>query len=132
MPYHHESRHMTHELPDFSDTQNHIFLAARELLSAAVGVLKFCRTYVERTSIERPHPNMVRFFSKAIAVASELGSSMMKSLPLKETAEKLTRHVCDTIEREMRKQNTGVAQRHSKKALKKIKKVKSKKRKPHR
>jgi hypothetical protein len=104
---HHITGHRHYsELPDFSDTQVHIFHAGRELLLAAVGVLKFCRTYVERTSNEKPHPNLIKLFSKAIMIAGELASSMKKGSPMKEAALKMTRPFCDTMERELSARRT--------------------------
>jgi len=99
---HHITGHRyLHELPDFSDTQAHIFHAGRELLLAGVGVLKFCRTYVEHTSNEKPHPNLLKLFSRAITIAGELASSMGKGSPMKQAALKITRPFCDTMEREL-------------------------------
>lgn len=102
MPHHHQSHHKGSDYPDLSETKAHIFIAGHELLKAAEGVLQFCRVYVEQTSKEKPHPNLISFFSKAIKVAGELGSSMMKGSPIQKATEKVMRPFCDTIEREMR------------------------------
>ena len=111
MPHHYQGRWKGGECPDFSDTQIHIFKAGRELLRAAVGVLKFCRNYVEKTSPEKPHPNLVNFFTKAISVASDLGSSMVKGLPFKQATWKFTKPLCDTIEEEMSQQKASRARK---------------------
>jgi len=100
--HHHQSHRRDSEPPDLNETKAHIFVAGHELLKAAEGVLKFCKAYVEQTSTEKPHPHLVQFFSKAIGVAGDLGSSMIKATPFREMAEKVTKPFCDTIEREMR------------------------------
>lgn len=102
MPHHRRSHRKASDTPDLNETKAHIFVAGHELLKAAEGVLKFCRVYVEQTSAEKPHPHLVQFFSKAINIAGELGSSMIKATPFRELADKVTKPFCDTIEREMR------------------------------
>jgi len=102
MPHPHHQSHRRDEMPDLAETKAHIFVAGHELLKAAEGVLKFCKVYVEQTSAEKPQPNLVHFFTKAINVAGELGSSMIKGAPFKEMAQKVTKPFCETIEREMR------------------------------
>ncbi len=102
MPHRRRSHQRASQAPDLNETKAHIFVAGHELLKAAEGVLKFCKCYVEETSKEKPHPQLVQFFAKAINVAGELGSSMMSQTPLKHMMEKVTKPFCDTIEQEMR------------------------------
>lgn len=103
MPHHHQQSHRkASDVPDLNETKAHIFVAGHELLKAAEGVLKFCKAYVEETSRDKTHPNLALFFTKAINVAGELGTSMIKGAPIKEMMDKVTRPFCDTIENEMR------------------------------
>ncbi len=102
MSHHHRSHQRDREMPDLTETKAHIFVAGHELLKAAEGVLKFCKAYVEESSKERPQPHLVQFFSKAINVAGELGTSMIKGAPFKEMMERVTKPLCETMEKEMR------------------------------
>jgi hypothetical protein len=113
MSHHHQSRRRASDTPDLNETKAHIFVAGHELLKAAEGVLKFCKTYVEETSRDKSHPQLLGFFSKAITVAGELGTSMVKGSPVRDMMNKVTRPFCDSIEREMQEKKVKEEPRHT-------------------
>lgn len=74
------------------DTRTHILNAGRELLLAAQGALTFCKDYVESNSKERRNPELIHFFSKALAVAEELAADFQKERGKKPHAQKRTKN----------------------------------------
>lgn len=123
----HHSSHQHRDIPDLNETKAHIFIAGHELLKAAEGVLKYCKAYVESSGQKKTHPHLMQIFSKGIVIARDLGSSMLEGKPFKGTANKVVQHFCDTIEHEIREEETIPSQR--KKRPKKTKQKTSKRRK---
>ena len=114
MPHHHQQSHRrVSDTPDLNETKAHIFVAGHELLKAAEGMLKFCKAYVEETSRDKSHPQLLQFFSKAITVAGELGTSMVKGSPIRDMMTSVTRPFCDSIEREMQEKKVKEEPRHT-------------------
>lgn len=87
--------------PDAEETKAHVLAAARELLLAAQGALKFCRYYVEETSDSKTRPYLVGFFQKATQVASELGKGILDACPATDLAKGAVKTVIESIGREM-------------------------------
>jgi len=116
------------DLPDFAETQAHIFTAGHELMLAAIDVLKFCRAYVQQSGANKPHTNLIGFFTKAINTAGDIGSSMMKGAPIKQATWKIARPFCDTIEDEMSREKAFSApKRRPPRKVKRTKKTTKKK-----
>lgn len=87
--------------PDAEETKAHVLAAARELLLAAQGALKFCRCYVEETSQSKTKPYLVGFFQKATQVANELGKGILDACPTADVAKGAVKTVIESIGREM-------------------------------
>ncbi|MFH1874707.1 MAG: hypothetical protein ABH859_05935 [Pseudomonadota bacterium] len=118
--------------PDLTETKAHIFIAGHELLKAAEGMLKFCKSYVEATSECHKHPYMVNLLNKGICIAKDLGTSMSKESFVRETTTKIIKGFCDTLEDEMRQESAKRPKpkqtktvRNKKRVTKKIKREKA-------
>jgi hypothetical protein len=88
-------------LPDMEDTKEHILAAGRELMLAADGALRFCRAYAETLSPPASRSQLTSFFSKAIAVADELGKGLVSATCVKRTAQKAAAPIFEAFGREM-------------------------------
>lgn len=93
--------------PDAEETKAHVLAAARELLLAAQGALKFCRYYVEETSQSKTKPYLVGFFQKATQVANELGKGILDACPATDVAKGAVKTVLESIGREMEGEAKG-------------------------
>ena len=62
------------------DTKEHIMIAAKELLLAAGGALRFCRAYVETQMPKSSQPELLTFFQKAIFSAWDICLIRLPSL----------------------------------------------------
>jgi hypothetical protein len=101
MPQRHRGRRShrkASESLNLSEAKVHITKAGHELLLAAEGLLNFCKSYVEQKSAERPYRNWIRSVTKALitfksskayAVMSDLGITVMNSAPVKQATEKI-------------------------------------------
>lgn len=114
--------------PDMDETKEHVIAAGREILLAAHGALKFCRSYVDTSVSEASKPALLGFFEKAISVADELGHSMMTIEKIKKTADNIARPVFETIAAEMKACQNGpkTGRRGGSRARKRTRKVKGK------
>ena len=98
MQQRHRNRRKANESPNLSEAKVHITKAGHELLLAAEGLLNYCKSYVEQKSTERPYRNWIRSVtkvlttfkdSKAYAVMSDFGCTVMNSAPVKQATEKI-------------------------------------------
>jgi len=87
-------------VPDMEETKEHVLAAGRELLLAADGALRFCRSYAESFASPESRSQLVSFFSKAVAVADELAKGLITASG-KEAAKKAARPLMDALGREM-------------------------------
>ena len=85
------------------ETKEHVLAAGREILLAAQGALRFCRDYAETQASPAARVQLVKFFSKAIAVADELGGSLVRASSLGKAASSVTRPLFEAMSREMRR-----------------------------
>jgi hypothetical protein len=88
------------QVPDMDETKEHILAAGRELMLAADGALRFCKSYAESFSSPQSRSQLVSFFSKAIAVADELAKGLITASG-KEAAKKAAGPLFDALGREM-------------------------------
>lgn len=109
------------------ETKRHIMAAGRELLLAAQGALRFCKSYVEVTPESKSQPHLIQFFQKAIAVADDLGKSMLKTSPVQRAAAGITKSLFDAMEQEMKVSPASHARRGSSKTRRKGPKAKARK-----
>ncbi len=91
-----------HRPPDFDETKDHVLAAGREILLAAQGALRFCRDYAEEHASPSARSQMTQFFSKAIAIADDLGGSIVRASTLAKAAKGAARPLFDAMSREMR------------------------------
>lgn len=91
-----------HRPPDFDDTKEHVLAAGREILLAAQGALRFCRDYTEEHASPAARVQMIKFFSRAIAIADDLGGSIVRASTLARAAQGAARPLFDAMSREMR------------------------------
>jgi len=87
-------------MPDMDETKEHVLAAGRELLLAADGALRFCRSYAESFASPQSRSQLVSFFSKAVAVADELAKGLITASG-KEAAKKAAGPLLDALGREM-------------------------------
>lgn len=92
----------TRRPPDIDETKEHVLAAGREILLAAQGALRFCRDYAEEHASPAGRTQMTRFFSKAIAIADDLGGSIVRASSLARAAQGAARPLFDAMSREMR------------------------------
>lgn len=116
-------RHSSERLPpdDVEETKAHILAAGREVLLAARGALRFCKSYVETTPESESRPHLIGFFQKAIGVADELGKSILSVSPIGDTARGIAKSIFESMEQEMKRES------RSKDATKRKTKIKSRK-----
>ncbi len=88
------------QVPDMDETKEHILAAGRELMLAADGALRFCKSYAESFSSPQSRSQLVSFFSKAIAVADELAKGLITASG-KEAAKKAAGPLLDALGREI-------------------------------
>lgn len=88
------------QVPDMEETKEHILAAGRELMLAADGALRFCKSYAESFSSPQSRSQLVSFFSKAVAVADELAKGLITASG-KEAAKKAAGPLFDALGREM-------------------------------
>lgn len=110
--------------PSMDETKEHVLAAGREILLAAQGALRFCKTYAEATSCDKNRPNIVSFFQKAISVADELGKSILQVSPVGSATKDISKSVMDFVEKEMAEKPVSKAK--TKRASVKKKKTKRK------
>jgi hypothetical protein len=94
-----ESRHHSY---DPSRTKAHVMAAGRELMLAAQGALRFCKDYAEKTASPATKPQLVKFFSRAIAVADEFSKGLVTASKLSKAAQRLTSPLFDALGRELK------------------------------
>lgn len=107
---HHTPEHRRRaQMPDMDETKGHVMAAGRELLFAAEGALKFCRSYVETCVPESSRPNLLNFFQKAITVADELSRGLAGVSALKSAARGVAKPLFTAMEREMKREAAEAA-----------------------
>ena len=87
------------------ETKQHILNAGREILLAAQGALRFCKSYTEGNK-SNANPLLLSFFERAINVADELGGSISKVVPIKDAASGIAKSVMQRMEAEMHYQKS--------------------------
>lgn len=87
--------------PDMEETKVHVLAAGRELLLAASGALRFCKEYAESSASPGARHELALFFSKAIAVADELGKGLISASSVTRTARSFAKPLFDAMGREM-------------------------------
>lgn len=92
------------EAPDIEETKEHVLAAGREILLAARGALRFCKSYVEAASAPESRPELMKFFQHAIEVADDLSRGICSIDAIKETASNIAKPVMDILEQEMEKE----------------------------
>ncbi len=92
---------MKQKIPDMEETKEHILAAGRELLLAADGALRFCKSYAETRTEPSSRSLLVGFFSKAIAVADELGKDLVKATGVTKAARSAVSPIFEALGREM-------------------------------
>lgn len=92
---------MRRKMPDMEETKEHILAAGRELLLAADGALRFCKSYAETRTAPSSRSMLVGFFSKAIAVADELGKDLVKATGVTEAAKSAVSPLFEALSKEM-------------------------------
>jgi len=105
--------------PSADETKTHVLAAGREILLAAQGALRFCKTYAESASSDQNRPHLVSFFQKAITVADELGKSIIQISPVQGVAKNVSRSVMDFLEKEMSERPAAPYAKSPEKDLKK-------------
>jgi hypothetical protein len=102
---------MHSQIPDMDETKEHVMAAGREIIMAAQGALRFCKAYVEYQAPSKSQPHLVNFFQKAISVADELATGLLKASPIKKAAESVAGPLFDVMEREMKSEARKVRRR---------------------
>ncbi|MFH1830510.1 MAG: hypothetical protein ABH871_07025 [Pseudomonadota bacterium] len=92
---------MKQKTPDMEETKEHILTAGKELLLAADGALRFCKSYAETMSAPSSRSLLVGFFSKAISVADELGKDLVRATGVTKAARSAVSPIFDALSREM-------------------------------
>ncbi len=92
---------MKQKMPDMEETKEHILAAGRELLLAADGALRFCKSYAETRAEPSSRSMLVGFFSKAITVADELGKDLVKATGITNAARSAVSPIFEAFSREM-------------------------------
>ena len=87
---------------DPSRTKAHVMAAGREIMLAAQGALHFCKEYAEKTASPAAKPQLVKFFTRAIAVADEFSKGLITASKLSKAAQRLTAPLFDVIGCEMK------------------------------
>jgi hypothetical protein len=87
---------------DPNKTKAHVMAAGREIMLAAQGALRFCKEYAEKTASPAAKPHLVKFFSRAIAVADEFGKGLTTASKLSKAAQRLASPIFDAIGLEMK------------------------------
>ena len=83
-------------------TKAHVMAAGREIMLAAQGALRFCKEYAEKTASPSSRPHLVKFFTRAIAVADEFSKGLVTASKLSKAAQRLTSPILDAIGGEMK------------------------------
>lgn len=97
-----KTHHRRPSVPDMDETKEHVIAAGRELMLAAQGALRFCKTYAEESASPATRYQLIRFFSKAISVADELGKGLVSATSISSSAKKIARPFIDAIGAEMK------------------------------
>lgn len=104
------------DFPDMEITKKHILAAGRELMLAADGALRFCKAYAESASSPSSRSQLTSFFTKAIAVADELGKGLVCATSATNAAKKAASPLIDALGREMAREYKTCRKTSSKKA----------------
>ncbi|HPW44942.1 MAG TPA: hypothetical protein PKU96_01055 [bacterium] len=97
---------------DQGDTKNHVMAAGREILLAARGALRFCKDYVENSPDSASKQHLASFFSKAMAVADDLGKSILEISPVKQAAEHIAKSFLSSVGEEMKNSSDKTPRSH--------------------
>jgi len=99
---------------DTEDTKNHVMAAGREILLAAQGALRFCKDYVESSPDSASKQHLAGFFSRAMAVADDLGKSILEISPVKQAAEQIVKSFLSSVGEEMKNSSNKMPRSHKK------------------
>lgn len=95
-------RHHPSSEPRIDETKEHILAAGRELLLAAQGALRFCRTYAETQAAPAARSQLSAFFTKAITVADDLSESLSRASSFTRAASTAAAPLLGVLAREIR------------------------------